>query len=54
MMSDAIEESSPQRNPREGWAKDSQRIAEVSDDVPVSPEFGAGYRELANPHFLPR
>lgn len=28
------------RNPREGWAKDSQRIAKEGDDKPVWPEFG--------------
>lgn len=28
------------RNPREDWARDSQRIAEAGDDVPVWPEFG--------------
>ncbi|MDP2823528.1 MAG: hypothetical protein Q8O52_12745 [Sulfuritalea sp.] len=28
------------RNPREDWAKDSQRIAEAGDDVLVWPEFG--------------
>lgn len=28
------------RNPREGWAKDSQRIAEAGDDVLAWPEFG--------------
>ncbi len=28
------------RNPREGWAKDSQRIAAAGDDVLDWPEFG--------------
>ena len=28
------------RNPREGWARDSQRIAEAGDDAPGWPEFG--------------
>ncbi len=28
------------RNPRAGWAKDSQRIAQASDDQLVWPEFG--------------
>jgi antitoxin MazE len=28
------------RNPREGWAKDSQRIAKAGDDTLVWPEFG--------------
>ena len=37
MMSDAIEESSLKRNPREGWTKDGQRFAEAGDDVPVWP-----------------
>ena len=27
-------------NPREGWAKDSARIAQVGDDKLVWPEFG--------------
>ena len=27
------------RNPREGWAADSQRIAQAGDDVLVWPEF---------------
>jgi antitoxin MazE len=27
------------RNPREGWAADSQRIAQAGDDVLVCPEF---------------
>ncbi len=27
------------RNPREGWAADSQRIAQVADDALVWPEF---------------
>lgn len=28
------------RNPREGWAQDSQRIAQADDDKLVWPEFG--------------
>ncbi len=40
MMSDAIEEGSLKRNPRQDWAKDGQQIAEAGDDVPVWPEFG--------------
>ena len=28
------------RNPREGWAADSQRIARAGDDALVWPEFG--------------
>ena len=28
------------RNPRENWAKDSQRIAQAIDDPLVWPEFG--------------
>ena len=28
------------RNPREDWAKDSQRIAAAGDDALVWPEFG--------------
>lgn len=28
------------RNPREGWVKDSQRIAHAGDDKLVWPEFG--------------
>jgi antitoxin MazE len=27
------------RNPREGWAVDSQRIAQAGDDAPAWPEF---------------
>jgi antitoxin MazE len=30
----------PRRNPREGWAEASRRIAEVGDDKLVWPEFG--------------
>jgi antitoxin MazE len=29
------------RNPREGWAQDSQRIAQANDDKLVWPEFGS-------------
>jgi antitoxin MazE len=29
-----------QRHPREGWAADSQRIAQAEDDALVWPEFG--------------
>lgn len=35
-----IEIRPAKRNPREGWAKDSQRIAEADDDGLVWPEFG--------------
>ena len=28
------------RNPREGWAQDSQRVAQADDDKLVWPEFG--------------
>lgn len=28
------------RNPREGWAADSQRVAQTGDDDLVWPEFG--------------
>lgn len=35
-----IEIRSIKRNPREGWAKDSQRIAQAGDDQLVWPEFG--------------
>lgn len=34
-----IEIRPAKRNPREGWAKDSQRIAEAGDDRLVWPEF---------------
>jgi antitoxin MazE len=27
------------RNPREGWSKDAQRLAEQGGDAPVWPEF---------------
>ena len=30
----------PRRNPREGWAEASRRIAEAGDDRLVWPEFG--------------
>ena len=30
----------PCRNPREGWAEDSRRLAEAGDDKLVWPEFG--------------
>ncbi|MGD0128425.1 MAG: AbrB/MazE/SpoVT family DNA-binding domain-containing protein [Terriglobia bacterium] len=30
----------PRRNPREGWAEASRRIAETGDDKLVWPEFG--------------
>ena len=30
----------PRRNPREGWAEASRRIAEAGDDKLVWPEFG--------------
>ncbi len=36
-----------QRNPREGWAADSQRVAKSDDDSLVWPEFAnAGDTEL--------
>lgn len=36
------------RNPREGWAQDSHRLAASGDDVLVWPEFGnEGDAELA-------
>lgn len=35
-----IEIRPAKRNPREGWAKDSQRITEAGDDGLVWPEFG--------------
>lgn len=28
------------QNPREGWARDSQRLAAAEDDAPLWPEFG--------------
>ena len=28
------------RNPREGWARDSKRVAQTGDDKLVWPEFG--------------
>lgn len=34
-----IEIRPTKRNPREGWARDSQRIAEAGDDALVWPEF---------------
>ncbi len=40
MMSDVIGDRRLERNPREGWARDSQRIAEAGDDALVWPEFG--------------
>jgi len=30
----------PRRNPREGWAEASRRIAEAGDDKLIWPEFG--------------
>ena len=30
----------PQRNPRQGWAEASRRIAEAGDDKLLWPEFG--------------
>jgi antitoxin MazE len=30
----------PHRNPREGWAEDSRRLAEAGDDTLIWPEFG--------------
>ncbi|MBP9229692.1 MAG: hypothetical protein KBF41_16645 [Azonexus sp.] len=35
-----IEIRPAKRDPREGWAKDSQRIAEAGDDGLAWPEFG--------------
>jgi len=35
-----IEIRAIKRNPREGWAKDSLRIAQTGDDLLVWPEFG--------------
>lgn len=34
-----IEIRPAKRNPREGWARDSQRIAEAGDDALTWPEF---------------
>lgn len=34
-----IEIRPAKRNPREGWARDSQRVAEAGDDALVWPEF---------------
>ncbi len=34
-----IEIRPAKRNPREGWARDSQRIAEAGDDALAWPEF---------------
>jgi antitoxin MazE len=30
----------PRRNPRQGWAEASRRIAEAGDDTLIWPEFG--------------
>ena len=38
--SGVIEIRLPQRNPREGWAQDSQRLAAKGDDALVWPEPG--------------
>lgn len=35
-----IEIRAVRRNPREGWADDARRIAQLGDDAPVWPEFG--------------
>lgn len=35
-----IEIRPAKRNPRENWARDSQRIAQANDDKLVWPEFG--------------
>lgn len=35
-----IEIRPQKRNPRENWARDSQRIAQANDDKLVWPEFG--------------
>lgn len=40
MMNEVVEIRPIKRNPCEGWAKDSQRIAEAGDDALVWPEFG--------------
>ena len=47
-VKDGVIEIRPlKRNPREGWAQDSQRIAQADDDQLVWPEFGnAGDAEL--------
>lgn len=34
-----IEIRPAKRNPREGWARDSQRVAEAGDDALAWPEF---------------
>lgn len=39
-MNEVIEIWPIKRNPREDWARDSQRIAEADDDALVWPEFG--------------
>ncbi len=39
MKNRVIEIRSVKRNPREGWAKDSQAIASAEDDQIVWPEF---------------
>jgi antitoxin MazE len=36
-----IEKPPLKRNPREGWAADSQRIAQAGDDALVWPEFAS-------------
>lgn len=42
-----IEIRPAKRNPREGWARDSQRIAEAGDDALAWPEFAnEGDRDL--------
>jgi len=40
MMNGVIEIRPAKRNPREDWARDSQRIAEAGDDALAWPEFG--------------
>ena len=40
MMSDVIDDRWLERNPREGWARDSQRIVEAGEEALVWPEFG--------------
>ncbi len=37
---DVIEIRPLKRNPREGWAQDSQRLAATQDDAMVWPELG--------------
>lgn len=42
-----LEVRAVRRNPRDGWAEDAQRLAELGEDVPVWPEFAnAGDSDL--------